>query len=116
MPIVGRGCGSHLNSLGVPLAVRENRRMVRIASLTALDAWLDERGGFGDGRLAGINRSEGGAVTLRLEENVRLGLRPGDLCVVEVHELVAEAPFAFEPPDRHDPDGFITAVSAAELD
>ncbi|MFI6031833.1 hypothetical protein [Amycolatopsis magusensis] len=90
--------------------------MIRISSLSALDAWLDERGGFGDGRLAGIHRSAGGAVTLRLEENVRLGLRPGDVWVVEVHELVAEAPVAFEPSDEEDPCGVITAVSAADLD
>jgi hypothetical protein len=41
--------------------------MIRISSLSALDACLDERGGFEDGRLAGIDRSAGGAVSLRLE-------------------------------------------------
>ncbi len=88
--------------------------MVRITSLDELDAWLDERGGFEDGRLAGIDRSAAGAIALRLEQSVQLGLRPGDVWVVEVHELVAEAPAAFDPPDWHE--GFITAVSAAELD
>lgn len=53
--------------------------MIRVSSLSALEAWLDERGAFEDGRLAGINRSAGGAVTLRLEENLCLGLRPGDV-------------------------------------
>ncbi|WP_410672142.1 hypothetical protein [Amycolatopsis sp. cmx-4-68] len=90
--------------------------MIRIASLSALDAWLDERRGFEDGRVAGITQSVDGAVTVRLEENVRLGLQPGDVWLVEVHELVAEAPFAFEPPDRQNPDSCITAVSAAEVD
>lgn len=90
--------------------------MSRISSLRALDAWLDERGGFEDGRLDGITQAADGAVTLRLVENVRLGLRPGDVWLDEVHELVAEAPFGFEPPDRHNPGSVITAVSAAELD
>lgn len=33
-----------------------------------------------------------------------------------MHELSAEVPVTFEPPDEEDPGGFITAVSAADLD
>ncbi|MFI9387353.1 hypothetical protein [Kutzneria sp. NPDC052558] len=72
--------------------------MDRIRDLAALDTWLDERDGFEDGLLLDAARSDSGAVTLRLEQTVHLGLRPGDVEVVEVHELVADAPFAFEPP------------------
>ncbi len=90
--------------------------MIRISSLSALDAWLDEHGDFEDSRLVEINRPAGAAITIRLEVDLHGGSRPGDVRVVDVHELVAEAPVAFTPPDGEVPGGYITALSAADLD
>ncbi|MFE7796968.1 hypothetical protein [Nocardia sp. NPDC057440] len=70
--------------------------MVRIPAVSALDAWLEERYSFEDGHLARVEQSPEGAVTLELEAYVELGLRPGDVSVVEVYELVADAPVEFE--------------------
>jgi hypothetical protein len=78
--------------------------------------WLRERGDFEGGHLARIEGSIDGAVLLRLERYVRLGLRPGDVSVVEVYELVAHAAVEFEAPDRHDPHYVLDGVDTDHVD
>ncbi|UGT44245.1 hypothetical protein LTV02_12990 [Nocardia yamanashiensis] len=73
--------------------------MVRISDITALDAWLNEHYEFDDGVPTVVEQSSDGAVTLRFDEYVERGLRPGDVSVVDVYELVAEAPLEFDAPE-----------------
>jgi hypothetical protein len=88
----------------------------RITTPAALDAWLDDRVGFEDGHLAGIE-SGPGRVTLRLEEYVEQGWRPGDVAVVDVWELVAENPAEFVAPPTARPDHvLVEGVHAGDVD
>lgn len=73
--------------------------MARISDIAALDAWLDEHYEFDDGVPTAVEQSRDGAVTLRFEEYVERGWRPGDVSTVEVYELVAEAPLEFVAPE-----------------
>jgi hypothetical protein len=91
-----------------------DHRVSSISSPAALDAWLRERDDFQDGHLARVEQSTDGTVTLRLEQYVRLGLRPGEISKVEVYELVARSPDEFETPDRQVPDYVLTGVGNQE--
>ncbi|WP_378739992.1 hypothetical protein [Nocardia brasiliensis] len=89
--------------------------MIRISTVSVLEAWLDQRHGFEDGHLARVKQSPDGAVTLELEGYVQLGLRPGDVSVVEVYELVADAPVEFAAPAVPAPDHCLEGVDTGDL-
>lgn len=89
--------------------------MIRIADSAAFDAWLDERNGFEDDRLAKVEQSGDGVVTLMFEQLVLLGPRPGDEEAVDQFELVVAAPIEFESFDGAD-DQWLEGVDVHELD
>lgn len=89
------------------------RCMLRITTRAVLDAWLADREGFEDGHVAGIERTPG-RVSLRLEEYVGQGRRPGDVSTVDVWELVAEDPAEFVAPPSATPDHVIEGVDTGE--
>lgn len=89
--------------------------MLRITTAAALDAWLDDRRGFADGHVARVERVAG-RVSLRLEEYVERGWRPGDVATVEVWELAAEDPVEFVGPPSTTPGHVIEGVEAGVAD
>lgn len=84
-----------------------------MSSSAELEAWLDERCHFEGGHLSQVRWSSDEAITLTLDQYLRLGLRPGDVSVVAVHELVVARPIEFEAPARHDSDEFVGGVDAS---
>lgn len=89
--------------------------MIRISAIAMLDAWLDERCGFEDGHLSRIERSSDGAVILEFEQYLELGFRPGDISVVDVYELEADAPVEFDAPAAPGPDHCLEGVDTEDL-
>jgi hypothetical protein len=89
--------------------------MLRITTRAALDAWLDDRGGFADGHVTGIDRMPA-QVSLRLEEYVERGRRPGDEATVDVWELTAAGPAEFVAPLSATRDHVIEGVDTGEAD
>lgn len=86
--------------------------MIRVSGLAALDAWLAQRYDFADGHLARVGQSPHGRVTLRLEQYVELGLRPGDVSVVDWRMLGARTPRA----SGEDHDGCFLQVASRLAD
>lgn len=102
--------GSSTATDSAPSPVSHDCHVPSISDPSELETWLGERYHFEGGHLARAEQSPDGAVTLTLEQYLRLGRRPGDISEVEVFELRAGTPLEFEVTDWHDRDEFVESV------